>query len=231
MSDSARGCHHCIGAATAVTNLIFNFIHTKAIAKDGLSADDVHALRQNILDSFRTGYDYFERINRQCMDACRSPANDPFARSEILTTLLGACAGHAAREAFKHEIREYGIAWLDDFLRAFAAYTRQTIVDSNIEPQLIAAFVEAASKHKGGLSVVHLLREDKIKTVMTSLVGAYRDEDRRAELAKTVCESVNASIANKYVSGDAGSAKTTVEEVRDFLRLLPVDTELALSNA
>ena len=93
MSEGARGCHHCIGAATAVTNLIFNFIHTKAIAKDGLSADDVHALRKDILGSFQSGYDYFEKINRQCMDACRSPANDPFGRSEILTTLLGGLRG------------------------------------------------------------------------------------------------------------------------------------------
>jgi len=66
---------------------------------------------------------------------------------------------------------------------------------------------------------------------MMSVVATYRDEERRSELAKTVCDSVNVSIATKYVSGDAGAAKTTVEEVRDFLRLLPVDTELALSNA
>ena len=101
----------------------------------------------------------------------------------------------------------------------------------NIKPPLIAAFVEAAGKHKGGLTVAHLLREDKVKAVMMSVIATYRDEERRSELAKTVCDSVNVSIATKYVSGDAGAAKTTVEEVRDFLRLLPVDTELALSNA
>jgi len=72
-----------------VADLIFEFVHSHAIANGGMiSAEDILSAKAQFVLSLPVGIDAFEKINRECMHASGSAAPDPFSRDNILSTLL-----------------------------------------------------------------------------------------------------------------------------------------------
>jgi hypothetical protein len=227
MIERSKGCHHCIGTAFAVTNLIFNFLEGRASSSGSLSAEEVAALRSRFLESYSSGYDFFDKIHSECMQATRGTIGDPFARDMILPSLLSACGKRAARRAFKLAVEQCGDTWLDDFFYSFADYIREH-GRSNVEPQLIAAFVEAAGKHKSNLTVSSLLQEDKMKKTLFDCITPFVNPEAREKSADMLSAAINQRIARKRNIGRSDPAKTTSEEMKLFLQLFPAEMALAV---
>ena len=230
MAEQAKGCHHCIGTAYTVTNLVFNFIHTRAVANDGLSPREISELRLRFLESFSSGFDFFEAIHRDCMNASRDTLPAPFSRDMILPSLLSTCGRRSAATAFRLQIRLYGLEWLDDFFFALAIYIREHI-RPYAEPQLIAAFVEAAGKYKSNLTATKLLAEAKSEAVMVRCIAALTQSAERSSRAQQICDVVNKYIMNTRNITGANPANTTREEVEQFLQRLSGEAKLVVDAA
>lgn len=229
MAETVPGCHHCIGTAFTVTNLVFNFIHTHAIAHDGLSPDEIAELRKRFLESYSSGFDYFDGIHRECMAAVRDPKKDPLTRDMLLPSLLAACCKRSAENAFKVEIEACGLAWLDEFFFALANYVRDH-VRPDAEPRLVAAFVDAAGKHKSNLTVAKLLQEPKTQEIMEiCLVDMTRPDDREAKTA-LISAIVNDHVATVWAIVGAHPARTTTDEIERFLQMLPNEAGLVVRS-
>ena len=229
MVEELRGCHHCIGAAFTVTNLVFNFIHSKAIANDGLSPQEILELRSRFLESYSSGFDYFENIHRECMEASRDAKSDPFARDMILASLLSACENRSAKHVFSRQIGVCGSDWLDDFFYALASYVRDHVY-REAEPRLIAAFVDAAGKYKSRLSVSHLLQEPNSQDVIKKCVNVFQDEAKRELEATRVCATVNEHIAKQRIATDPNVVTTKKDEILRFMVMLPNEIALAIKT-
>jgi hypothetical protein len=226
MIERVSGCHHCIGTTFAVTNLIFNFLEGRAISTGSLIADDLAALRLRFLESFSSGYDFFEKIHTECMEASRRTKSAPFSRDRLLPSLLSACGKRTARRTFTMQLEQCGNGWLDDFFCAFAEYI-YSHVRSNVEPQLIAVFVEAAGKYKSNLTVSSLLSEDKTQKVLFDCVAPFVDAEGREKFAHPISTAVNQQIAKIRKITGSDAAKTTSEEIIRFLELFP--SEMAVT--
>jgi len=229
MAEKIPGCHHCIGTAFTVTNLVFNFIHTHAVAHDGLSPAEISDLRKRFLENYSSGFDFFEGIHRECMAASRDAKTDPLSRDMLLPSLLAACAKRSAQSAFKVEIGVYGVEWLDQFFFALAVYIREH-VRRDAEPKLIAAFVDAAGKYKSSLTVAKLLQEPKTQEIMEiCLVDLTSPDDREAKSA-LISATVNDHVAKAWAIAGADPAKTTTNEILEFLKMLRNEAALLVRS-
>lgn len=229
MAEQVPGCHHCIGTAFTVTNLVFNFIHTHAIAHDGLSPAEISELRKRFLESYSSGFDYFEGIHRECMAASRDAKTDPLTRDMLLPSLLAACAKRSAQSAFKVEIGVYGVEWIDEFFFALAKYIREH-VRPDAEPQLIAAFVDAAGKHKSNLTVAKLLEEPKTQEIMEICLVDLTTPDGHEAKTALLSTIVNDHVAKVWAIAGADPAKTTTGEIQRFLEMLPSEAGLVVRS-
>ena len=123
MSELAqlRGSHHCIGTGRAVADLIFKIVHGQAVSNGGtISAEDILSLKAQFILNLPSGMDFFEQINRQCMHASGSPADDPLSRQNLLPTLLTVCARSSAEHAFRLQIVKCKAIWLKPFFQGLS---------------------------------------------------------------------------------------------------------------
>ena len=122
MSEALPGPHHCLSTARAVAEIVYRSLHAQCVARGGnLSVEDLERCYAEIVESFSSGFDLFERRHFQCMSASLSTADMPFARDRILATILRACAEPAARQAFPQQVEQWGELWLSPFFAGFAA--------------------------------------------------------------------------------------------------------------
>jgi hypothetical protein len=229
MDGKLKGCHHCVGTAVGVTNLLFNFIHSKAIANGSLSPDDVMAIRDKLLESFSSGFDFFEKIHKECMEASGTEAASPFARDTILPSLLSACSKRTAKLVFKLQIENCGVKWLDDFYYGLANSIRKH-VSTNTDAPLIAAFVDAAGKHKSALQISNLIQEQKVKEVLLECASILQDETKRRQLAPLLSYVVNEHIGTQWAESGGAAAKVATDEMQQFLSFLPFDVKFILTD-
>lgn len=229
MTHLLRGTHHCIGTGVTVTNLVFNFIHTKAVAKKSLSAEDISELRRQFLEGFLSGFDFFEFVHDECMNASLDAKADPFARDMILSSLFFVCAKQTAMVAFKFEVQNGGIDWLDDFFYGLGKYVGDYLVP-DAKSRLIAIFVDAAAKHKSKLTVTKLLQEPETKDVLKRCVQILSDKAQLSYRAAMISETVNAHLARAMGIVGAHPTKTTTADVQKFLEMLPNEAVLVIQN-
>ncbi|MGA2893835.1 MAG: hypothetical protein ABSE22_13265 [Xanthobacteraceae bacterium] len=227
MAEHVQGCHHCIGASFTITDLLFNFIETHAKENNGLSLEDVAGLRVRFLDSFSHGYDYFETIHRKCMTAGNSTRTAPLSRDTILQSLLTVCAKRAAESAFKSELAACGPAWLNDFFAGFAKYISDQ-VDPDAEAQLVKIFVHSAGKHKSSLTIERLMHDPKTQAVLERCLKAFHDKSKAGAKSDSISVAVNDHISKRRNIVGANVAKTTMDDMRVFLEMLPKEAGLAI---
>jgi hypothetical protein len=228
-SVNLRGCHHCIGASRTVTDLLFHFLQSRAIANGGLSADDIVNIRVQFNESISSGVDLFEAIHQQCMNASEHNAHNLFSRATILSTLLLACGRKSAEHAFAIQIEHCGLDWLDDFFYAFAQYFRQH-ANSDLEARLIGAYVNAAATFKSNLTVSNLLNEVSVQEVLDIYVKPFTHMINIDEVAESISADTNCYIASKKILAGPNIAKTTADEIKRFLTMLPRETALKLHS-
>jgi len=183
---------------------VFNFIHSHAIAHDGLSPGEVSDLRHSFLESYSSGFDFFDAIHRECMNASRNARADPFSRDMILPSLLSTCGKRAAEKPFKVEISVCGIGWLDDFFIAFAKYISENI-RPDAEPKLIVFTNKKECEEKADLISASV--NGYIATVW-NITGAHaakttKDEVQRfLELLPNEARLVIEASRPRSISGD-----------------------------
>jgi hypothetical protein len=227
MAERIRGIHHCIGAGFTVTDMVFNFIERYAKANNGLRAEDVADLQRHFSERFSFGFDFFETVHHNCMNACECSTGGSLTRATILASLLAACARRAAENAFRIEIEACGESWLDEFFVGFADYIRKH-VRPDAEPKLIAAFFDTVETHKASLTVRTLLRQPTAQTVVSSCVRIFADKRERHERAEPLSRTVNDHIGKIRKVAGANAAKTTSDDIRRFLELVPHEAGLAI---
>ena len=143
MSDAVAGPHHCIGAARTASELIFRSLRAHCVSNGGsLSLSELESFYSKFINSFSSGFDLFEFVHHNCMDASASTAEMPFARDKILATLLRACGEKTARHAFSVQVELLGSTWISQFFDSFAEYIRQHLC-VNADIRLINAYTRS----------------------------------------------------------------------------------------
>ncbi len=226
MPELLRGPHHCVGVTTAVTERIFHFLKTRAEAQGGnLSVADLGTLRTTFLASLSKAGNYFEGINRQCMEACGSAAPEYFSREHILATLLSACSLKAARSAFPQAER-IGVHWLHQLYGGIAKFIRENIC-TDADDRLVRAYLEVAAKVGAKLVIADLINDEATQRVLRECLAPLVARDAQDRLAEPLSDVVTAHIAGKRGIAKADPAKVTEAEMKKFLAFLPPQLSIA----
>jgi hypothetical protein len=232
VSKTLPGPHHCIGTARAVTEVVFRSLRAKCAAHGGtLSQHELDELFTNIIGSFSSGFDMFESMHHSCMAASLSIAEMPFARERILATMLHACGEKSARHVFDLQLAYLGPTWLGRFFDGFAHFVRQEYC-RNADIRLINAYVDtAAASPNGQLSVEQLLLQEPVRNVLRECILPFAPAGTPEQMAKPVCDSINASAAAQTHIVEPHVSKITEDETLRFLRMLPHELHVKLTPA
>jgi len=230
MPESAqiRGSHHCIGTARMVADLIFEFVHSQAIANGGMiSAEDILGVKAQFVVSFPSGMEFFERINRECMHASGSAAPDPFSRDNLLSTLLLACGKGSAQYAFKFQIEKCSPDWLSYFFQGLSEVARKNLSQESWQ-DLIAAYVHAAEINKAKLQVFDVIARNDINMILSDSIAPLYKMFESDEIARSTSSAINNVIARKYNITGPSIAKITDDQMECFLKMLSKELPLRL---
>ncbi|HZP75472.1 MAG TPA: hypothetical protein VFB45_04965 [Pseudolabrys sp.] len=230
MDQKIGGCHHCIGAAYTMTALIFHFLHRKAVTSGSLSPADIAELRRSLLESYASGVELFEAIHGECMAASKCGHSNVLSSHEsILPALLSTCGHQAAHTSFKTAITKCGSTWLDDFFAGLAHFVMASLGPA-AGAELTAAFLAAAAAHKSQLTLTKLLQEPKMAAFFARCLEVLNPYSERTDLPATISTSINSYIIAHRRIPQAHPARTTAQEMRYFLELLPKEAQLAMAG-
>ena len=219
MSEALPGPHHCLSTARSVADIVYRSLHAQCVARGGeLSVEDLERCYSEIVKSFSSGFDLFERQHFQCMGASLSMADMPFARDRILATILRACGEPAARQAFPQQVEQWGELWLSPFFAGFAEYIRRQCVD--VDARLIAAYVEAALTHKAKISLAQLLQHKIVRNVLRDCARPFEEQPVPEAMVRQVCDSLNNYGPLPDGAAEAQPGKLADDQVQNFLGLL-----------
>jgi hypothetical protein len=217
---STPGPHHCIGMARTTAELIFRDLRARCVAAGGnLSLDQLENARTRFFGSFASGFDLFEAIHADCMDASGSTAAPKFSRDNILAALLLVSGDTAARHAFSIQVAHFNQPWLEQFFEGFAQFIRRTVIPS-ADHSLIAAYVEAAGRMKSRLSVDEFLKEDAVRLVLRECAEFLVAHGGADAMAGKASIAVNDLIAAQNRIAGPDLRKVTDNQMKQFLSLL-----------
>ncbi|HML07329.1 MAG TPA: hypothetical protein VK430_04275 [Xanthobacteraceae bacterium] len=216
--------------AATVTNLVFDFIESQAIANDGLSVRELAELRVRFVRTYSSGFDLFEAVHKKCMNAGDKATSEPFSRGAILPSMLSVCGRRAAETTFRCEIAACGIEWVDKFFCGFAEYVRKYVYPE-ADSRLITAFVCAAATHKSKLTVALFLNEPITQDVLTKSTMIFASPGEREQRAATISATVNDFVMRNRHAAAPHPAQTTTAEIKTFLEKLPREAQLVLDRA
>src|SRR5665647_645030 len=222
MPESAqiRGSHHCIGTARIVADLIFEFVHSQAIANGGMiSAEEILSAKAQFILSLPVGIDFFERINRECMHASGSVAPDPFSRDNILSTLLSACGKGSAEYAFKLQIERCSPSWVSYFFQGLSQVARKNISEESWE-YLITAYVHAAEINKADMHVFDVIARNDVKATLSECIAPLYKMLESDEVAKSTSAEINDVIARNYNVTGPSIVEIADDQMRRFFTML-----------
>ncbi len=219
MSEALPGPHHCLSTARVVADIVYRSLHAQCVARGGaLSVEDLEHCYSEIVKSFSSGFDLFERRHFQCMSASLSTAEMPFARDRILATILRACGDPAARQAFPQQVEQWGELWLSPFFAGFAEYVRHQCVDA--DARLIAAYIDAGLTHKAKISLAELLRHKIVQNVLRDCARPFAEQPVPQAMVKQVHDSLNNYGPLPDGAAEAQAGKLADDQVQNFLGLL-----------
>ncbi len=226
--DQLRRSHHCIGTGRAVADLIFKIAHGRAMENGGtISAEDILSLKAQFILNLPSGMDFFERINRECMQASGGAAPDPFSRKNILSTLLLACGKGSAEYAFKLQIEKCSSDWLGYFFQGLSEVARNNLSQDSWQ-ELIAAYVHTAEISKSKMQVLDLMARNDVKKVLSdSVAPLYKISDSN-EIGRSTSAAINNVISRKYNITGSSIAKITNDQMERFLGMLSKEMPLRL---
>ncbi len=219
MSEALPGPHHCLSTGRGVAEIVYRSLHAQCVARGGnLSVEDLERCYAEIVESFSSGFDLFERRHFQCMNASLSTAEMPFARDRILATILRACAEPVARQAFPQQVEQWGELWLTPLFAGFAQYVRHLCIDA--DARLIAAYVEAGLARKAKISLAELLKHKIVQNVLRDCARPFAEQPVPQAMVRQVCDSLNSYSPLPDGAYEAKAGKVRDEQVQHFLGLL-----------
>ena len=220
MSDTLPGPHHCLGTARAAADIVYRSLHAQCIARGGmLSVEDLEHCYAEIIESFSSGFDIFERRHLSCMHASISMAEMPFSREHILATVLRACGEAAVRQVFAAQVDELDEAWLRPFFDGFAHYVRQHLC-ADADQRLTTAYVEAALTHKGKVGLGELLNHKIALNVLRDCGRPLAEQPVPSGLVDQICDSLNGHAARQAATAEMPLISVGAEQMTAFLTLL-----------
>ena len=222
MSDELPGPHHCIGVTRTVTDVVFRGLRAQCAAGGGnLSLEELDRFHVKIIESFSSGFDLFELKHERCMAASLSMAAPPFARNEILSTLLRACGEKSARGAFSFQVERLGMEWVEQLFGGLAHYVHHHI-HTDIDASLITAYVDTATIPKMTLTIDELLKQESVRRILLECVTTVFEVHGAPDtIVKDVCDSVNSFVAGERGVEGPHACKVTEQQMSFFLTLLP----------
>lgn len=219
--DQIRGSHHCIGTSRIILDAIFGVIHSRAIAFGGtITVKEILDAKAQFIESLPSGIDLFEKINRECMEASNSTAPDLFSRDMILATLLSACGEGSAEYAFKLQIQQCGMRWMNYFFEGMAQAVGKNISQEE-RGQLIDAFVHAAEKHKANMQVSDLVHRKDVQEILLECIAPFSRTVEIDEIVKATSAEINNYICTKYKIRGPHIARITDDQMKRYLTMLP----------
>ena len=230
MSELAqlRGSHHCIGTGRAVADLIFKIVHGQAVSNGGtISAEEILSLKAQFFLNLPSGVDFFEKINRQCMHASGSAADDPLSRQNILPTLLTVCAKSSAEHAFRLQIEKCKAIWLKSFFQGLSEVVRRNINEESWR-NLIAAYVHTAELKKANMQVLDLLARHDVKAILADGLAPLYAVFESDKIAKSTSAQINDVIARQYKVTGPSIVKITDDELLTFLTMAQKEMPIRL---
>jgi hypothetical protein len=226
-----NGPHHCIAAASTVTDMIFRYLRARCTAQGGtLSFEDLDDARERFGESVPSGFDLFETIHLRCMRASGSTAATLFTRKTLLVTLLFECGFHSAQAVFATQTKQFGAPWLRHCFYGLAAYIRE-FVCKDADYQLIGLYVRAAKKLKGKLSAIEMLKEPDVQKVLRDCMAPIVATTPEPTMIEGLLEAINRHIAIERKPAGSDSGKITPSDLQRFIGLLRNEFEMTLKNA
>jgi hypothetical protein len=230
MSELAqlRGSHHCIGTGRAVADLIFKIVHDHAVNNGGtVSAEGILSLKAQFILNLPSGMDFFEQINRQCMHASGSAADDPLSRQHILQSLLTVCARSSAEHAFRLQIVKCKAIWLIPFFQGLSEVVRRNLSDESWR-NLIAAYVHTAEMKKANMQVLDMLARHDVKAILADGLAPLYEAFKSDKIGKSISAQINNVIAREYKATGPSIVKITDEELLTFLTMAQKEMPIRL---
>ena len=230
MSEPAqlRGSHHCIGTARVVGDLIFKIVHDQAVSKGGtISAEEILSLKAQFFLNLPSGIDFFEKINRQCMHASGSAADDPLSRQNILPTLLAVCTKSSAEHAFRLQTEKCKAIWLKSFFQGLSEVVRRNLNEESWR-NLTAAYVHTAEMKKANMQVLDVLARHDVKAILADGLAPLYEVFESDKIAKSISAHINYVIAREYNVTGPSIVKITDEELMTFLTMAQKEMPIRL---
>ncbi len=215
-----NGPHHCIAAASTITDMIFRYLRARCSSQGGsLSFEDLDDASERFAELVPSGFDLFETIHLRCMRASGGTAAPLFTRDAILATMLMASGYHSAQVAFASQIAHFGTPWLRHFFHGLAGYVRDAVC-KDADYRLIAVYVQAAKKLKGRLSAAELLKEADVQAVLLDCIGPIVATGASPETVEALRNVLNSHITRARKNTEPDPSKVTLGELQRFLALL-----------
>jgi hypothetical protein len=229
-AEQLRGSHHCIGTGRSVAELIFKIVHGQAVSNGGsISAEEILSLKAQFFLNLPSGIDFFEKINRQCMQASGGTADDPLSRQNILSTLLMVCAKSSAEHAFRLQIEKCKAIWLRSFFQGLSEVVRRNLNEESWRI-LIAAYVHTAEMKKADLLVLDVLARHDVKAILADGLAPLYEVFESDNIAKSISAQINDVIARQYRVTGPSIVKITDEELLTFLTMAQKEMPIRLAQ-
>jgi hypothetical protein len=229
MTAAVRGSHHCVGIATAVTDMIFQHLRSLCEGRGGvLSADDLLTAQSQVMRSFAGAPAFFDATHARCMAASAATAPAPFTRETILASLLFVCGQKAARPAFSSQITRFGEVWLGQFFGGTAEYVRRAICPT-ADDRLRGAYSVLSGKLGARLGVNDLMGDPDVRTILKECASPLCLPEAPDVLAAPMSDVVSQHIAEARGIPKPDLSKVTEQEMRKFLGWLPRHMHIALT--
>jgi len=226
--EQLRGSHHCIGTGRTVADLIFKIVHAQAVSNGGMiSAEEILSLEAQFFLSLPSGIDFFEKINRQCMHASGSTADDPLSRQNILPTLLSVCTKSSAEHAFRLQVEKCKAIWLKSFFQGLSEVVRRNL-NEELWRILTAAYVHTAGMKKANMQVLDVLARHDVKAILADGLAPLYEVFESDKIAKSISSQINNVIAREYNVTGPSIIKITDEELMTFLTMAQKEMPIRL---
>lgn len=228
MPAGVRGSHHCVGIATAVTEMVFKHLRQVCEARGGnLGLADIETAQSQVMRSYAGASAFFDATHHRCMEASVASAPSPFGKDHILASMLLACGQKAARPAFTGQIARFGEVWLGQFFDGVAQYVRQQ-VSPGADERLRQIYASLSGKLGAALVMQDMMRSDEVRRIMQECAAPLVAPGAPDMLAAPLSDIVSQQIATLRGIPKPDLSKVTEQEMKKFLSWLPPQMQLAL---
>lgn len=220
---SIAGPNYCVGAASAFVRLIFCYLDAKtAVSGGALTKADLTKAHDELVAGFESILDFFEGIHQPCMAASGATNAFMFGKGVVLSQLLLLLTRKAAEDVVPILTNRTGSDSMPSFYQCTARCLSK-FIRSDAEATLEEAYMKLCIKHGSSLIVAHLLKDEKIRSILVECLQLFETRERN----QSVLLSISNELARVFGIADAKRDKM-LETIGDFLWRFHQELSVAL---